>query len=140
MRIVNNSPAAGFDVERVQAWPQCTQLVSQQQSCTQSILDIPNAQSTPTQHQSASPGTARFFVSSPAVAMPELRNSAEVSDVPDGVAGDEVLLGDGELERVCDSTGEAEDSGRLESAKREAQGMLQLVAKARRRHAGQVRP
>ena len=34
------------------------------------ILDIPNAQSTPTQPQSASPGTARFFVSSPAVAMP----------------------------------------------------------------------
>ena len=60
--------------ERAQAWPQCIQLVSeqqpQQQQCTQSILDIPNAQSTPTQLQSASPGTARFFVSSPAVAMP----------------------------------------------------------------------
>ena len=38
---------------------QCVQVVSHQQLCTQSILDIPNAQSTPT--QSASPGTARSW-------------------------------------------------------------------------------
>ena len=74
--------------------------------------------------------------------MPGLRTSAEASDVPVGVAGDdnmEDLLGDEELERVFESIGEAEDSGRLESVKREAQGVLQLAAKARR-HAGQARP
>ena len=62
--------------------------------------------------------------------------------VPVGVAGDddmEDLLGDEELERVFEFIGEAEDSGRLESVKREAQGVLHLAAKARR-HAGQVRP
>ena len=54
--------------QRAQAWPQCMQFVSQQQPqqrlCTQCILD-----SSPTQPQSATPGTARFFTSS-AVAMP----------------------------------------------------------------------
>ena len=63
--------------ERVQAKPQLvSQQQPQQQLSTQSVLDIPNAQFTPTQHQSASPGTARFCVSSPAVAMPESRTSA----------------------------------------------------------------
>ena len=61
----------------------------QQQHSTLSVLDIPKAQSAHTQHQSASSGTARFFVSSPAVAVPELRTSAEAGDVPDGVAGDD---------------------------------------------------
>ena len=67
--------------------------------------------------------------------MPELRTSAEASDELVGVAGDadmEDLLGDEELERVFESIGEAEDSGRLE-------GVLQLAAKSRR-HAGQARP
>ena len=129
------------EVERVQACPQCAQLVSQQQPqqqlCTQSTLDIPNAQSTPTQRQSASSGTSRFFVSSPAVAMPnELWAGEEASGVPDGVAGD----GDEELERVFESIGEAEDSGRRDNVKREAQGVLQLAAKTKRRLAGRSKP
>ena len=72
---IGPTPIAGGG-ELTLAWPQCMQFMSQQlppqhqQPCTQSILDIPNAQSTPTVSQSASPGTARFFVSSTAVAMP----------------------------------------------------------------------
>ena len=44
----------------------------------------------PPQPRSASPGTARFFVSSPAVAMPdELWASAEAGGAPDGAAEDD---------------------------------------------------
>ena len=100
-------------------------------------------QSTATQPQSASPGTANFFVSSPAVAVPQLWAGAEASGVPDGVAEDadmDDLLGDEELERVFESIGAAEYSGRRESVKREAQGVLQLGAKTMRRLAGKPKP
>ena len=104
----------------------------QQQPCTQGILDIPNAQSTPTQPQSASPGTARFFLSSPAVAMPsELWAGAEAGGAPDGSAEDANMggiFGDEELERVFESI-DGVDSGHLESVKREAEGVLQLATK-----------
>ena len=73
--------------------------------------------------------------------LPCLSCGPAAGDVLDGVAGDDDvddLLGDEELERVFESIGEAEDSGRLESVKRETQGVLQLAAKARR-HAGQAR-
>ena len=81
------------------------------------------------------PRTARFFVSSPAVAMlHEVSASAEAGGAPDGVAENAIMdgiFGDEELERVFESIGEAEDSGLLESVKREAQGVLQLATKRR---------
>ena len=56
----------------------------------------------------------RFFVSSPAVAMPnQLWASAEAGGALDGIAEDanmDGILGDEELERVFESIGEAEDS------------------------------
>ena len=98
--------------------------------------------STPTQPQSASPSTARFFVSSPVVAMPnELWSSAEASGVPDGVAEDanvDGILGDEKLDQVFESIGKAEVSGLLESVKRESQGVLQLATK--RRLTGRSKP
>ena len=80
------------------------------------------------QPQSASPGTERCFVSSPAVAMPnELCCSAEAGGAPGGAAEDahmDGILDSEELERVFESIGEAEDSGRLERVKRERQGCV----------------
>ena len=123
--------------ERAQARPQCIQFVSQQppkqQLCTQSILDTPNAQPTPTQPQSPSPSTERFFVSSPAVAiLNELRAGAEAGGAPD--AHMDGILDNEELESVFESVGGAEDS----SVKREAQGVLQLATK--KRIAGRSKP
>ena len=93
-----------------QARPQGAQVVSQQQhqqQHTRSILDVPKAQSTPTLPQSASPGTARFFVSSPAVAMPiELWASTGTTGAPDGGtehANMGGIFGDEELEREFES-------------------------------------
>ena len=79
-------------------WISCRQ--PQHQLCTQSVLDIPNAQFTPTQ------------------LLPCLSCGAvqKLATYRFGVAGDddvEDLLGDEEVERVFESIGEAEDSGRL---------------------------
>ena len=67
-------PVGDTAVSEGSEWPavqgllcvQLSQQQPQQQLCMQSVLDIPNAQFAPTQHKSASPGTARFLVSSPA--------------------------------------------------------------------------
>ena len=117
------------------AYSSCLNKQPQQQLCTQSVLDIPNAQFTPPSTNQRHP-TPHFSVFHRQL-LPCLSCglSAEASYVPGGVAGDDDmdgLLGDEELERVIESTGEAEDSGHLESVKREAQGVLQLAAKAKR--------
>ena len=65
----------------------------------------------------------------------ELWACAEAGGALDGIAEDanmNGILGDEELERVFESIGEAEDSGPLESDKREAQGVLLQLATKRR--------
>ena len=68
----------------------------------------------------------RFFASSSAFVISELRNSAEASNLPIDVTEDDnmkALLDDEQLERVFESIDEAEDSDRLQSVKRET-GLL----------------
>ena len=114
--------------------PQGVQVVSQQQpqqQCTQSTLDIPNAQSTPTHPQSASPGTACLSASSPAVAVPvELCTSTGSGGAPDGnTEGASMggILRDEELMRVFESIDGGEDRSHVERARREALDVVQLV-------------
>ena len=71
--LVVATPVAGG--AQGQVWLQGAQVVFQQhhqQQRTHSILNTPNTQHTPSQSQSTSLGTARFFVSSLEVAMPIL--------------------------------------------------------------------
>ena len=107
--------------------PACPQLGNHRQQYQQQtwlILDIPNAQPTPTLSQLAPPGKARFFASSPAVAMPvELWTDPEFSNVRDG--GDEDIasaLGDEELEKVLEGIASGHDLGQVEGIKRHALG------------------
>ena len=74
----------------------------------------------------------------------ELWAGAEAGGAPVGAAEDaedayvDGILNNEELEQVFESIGGAEDSGRLECVKREAQGALHLATK--RRIAGRSKP
>ena len=130
------TPVAGGGTQG-QLGPQDMQIVPLQLQHTQSVLDIPNAQPSPTIYQTVSPCTARFFPSPPGVAMPELWPTAgssqgEKSEPTDVSFGG--VLADEEMVSVLQAIDDREDIEGLQSAKQH--GMLVVHAASKRRLAG----
>ena len=129
---LQQTPVAGGGTQG-QLGPQDMQLVPFQLQHTQSVLDIPNAQL----YQSVSPCTARFFTSSPGVAVPEMWPSAGPSQVAKSEPADVTfggVLADEGVVSVLQAIDDREDIEGLQSAKQH--GMLVVHAASKRRLAG----